>query len=50
MSLESKNLKIIFHKVKAYSGDQYNDLADESANSACLFLSIELNLFKVSKT
>ncbi|CAB4404503.1 unnamed protein product [Rhizophagus irregularis] len=48
--IESKNLKITFHKVKAHSGDQYNDLADEPANSACLLPPIELNSSKFSGT
>lgn len=48
--IESKNLKITFHKVKAHSGDQYNDLADEPANSARLLPPIELNSSKFPGT
>jgi ribonuclease HI len=36
VAIESLDLKIILHKVKAHNGNKYNELVDELAKSACM--------------
>ncbi|PKC12411.1 hypothetical protein RhiirA5_411879 [Rhizophagus irregularis] len=45
-----KNLSVTFFKVKAHSGNQFNDLSDELANSARTLPPIEINSTRLLMT